>query len=297
MSEKKRTGKTLLIIGLLLAVIGLSLFIGGMTVNHWDFSKMSTVQLQDNEYECNENTTDVTIRFLYSDIRVERSETAAKIKITYPITVDRKENPVSFVEIREEDGAITLNESGKFLWEHQFFSVHIPKAKLVITLPADGTHNLDLHTECGDIIVKKGDYARLTADTDLGEVHVTEATFTEEINLQTDCGDIIMKNIRGEKTVIATTNLGTIESEFVTAPQINLSADSGDLEILFLAGNNIRLETDLGDIEGTITGSEKDFTISAGTNLGSCNLTNRTGGSKNLFVHTGLGDIEIFFQN
>ena len=64
MSEKKRTGKTLLIIGLLLAVIGLSLFIGGMTVNHWDFAKMSTVQLQYNEYECNENTTDVTIRFL-----------------------------------------------------------------------------------------------------------------------------------------------------------------------------------------------------------------------------------------
>ena len=51
----------------------------------------------------------------------------------------------------------------------------------------------------------------------------------------------------------------------------------------------------MGSIEGTLAGTEKDYTIGVTANMGSSNIADRFGGTRTLVAATEMGDITITF--
>ena len=66
----RKTGKGLAIAALLI-ILGAAIFIGGITMNKWDFSRLSTRKMQTVEHEITENFTNICIMGSTADIVFE----------------------------------------------------------------------------------------------------------------------------------------------------------------------------------------------------------------------------------
>lgn len=87
MSEKKRSsaGKGLAVFGVIILLLGAALFIYGMSVIDWDFKQLSTFRYEYRTYEAeNDEIDSIFVDFDQTNVRVEISETAQKITISYP---------------------------------------------------------------------------------------------------------------------------------------------------------------------------------------------------------------------
>ena len=58
----KKSTKGLLITGALLILFGIIIFTGVMAANHWDFSKLSTVQLVSSTYQVDDKFDDISLK-------------------------------------------------------------------------------------------------------------------------------------------------------------------------------------------------------------------------------------------
>ena len=64
----KKSTKGLLITGALLILFGIIIFTGVMAANHWDFSKLSTVQLVSSTYQVDDKFDDISLKTDVEDI-------------------------------------------------------------------------------------------------------------------------------------------------------------------------------------------------------------------------------------
>lgn len=118
--------------------------------------------------------------------------------------------------------------------------------------------------------------------------------FFAETEIRTDLGNVDISGLNGVLT--AESDYGNIKITGGEFSKLELNVDCGNIEFKDISGDDIYMESDLGDIRGTIAGKYSDYSIWAEAEVGHCNLLRSADGPKHLAAHANVGDINIHFE-
>ncbi len=277
--EKKRHGftKFFVIVGALLAVVAIVLFICGMSAADWDFRKLNTVNYIYMRYEQgNESISSVNIRYESADITVKVSDQADKISVQYPVRANPNDEPIATVRAEAVNGTLYIAESEQN-WE--WFSWNFSSPAVTVIIPADAA--LD----------------SLTLSTDYGNINAASLSLSGNLNAETDSGNISVSSVTAAGNAILSADNGNINLSDVTASKISAETDNGNIAGTgTLDAQVLIFESELGDIQATLAGAQTEYSIRVKTELGNSNVSNATGGPRNLTAETEYGNIRIYFE-
>ncbi len=311
----------ILLIGLAVTLIGGIIFLIGFWGSGGDITSLSnTVEIPQTYTETSPLHT-VSIDFCNADVKVYFDESAETVQIEYDKIQTKKGEPKNEITIEERDGKLSIKETQTWYSFISFFNFVDPN--VVITLPADRTYTLDLHTDNGDMefLGSACNLQKLTMESDNGNIFTTETAIAcvDALNLETDNGNISLGaftaksltadtdngNVYLEKagnvteTATLTTNNGEISiKDTLSANRIEIDTDNGDIkaERATLTATNVSLETDNGNITARLNGKKSDYNIAVTHDLGESNLVSENNhADKNLSIETNIGDIKITF--
>lgn len=314
--------KIWLIMGIVLVVIGLILFVVVMTVNNWDFTKLSTAKYVTNTYEISEAFQNLTLESDTADIRFVKSDDgscrvvcleAQKEKHTVSVqnntlyirlTDERKWYDYIGINIGapkitvylpgEEYGAVTIKESTgdiEISGDFRFESVDIAVSTGDVTNFASVSGEIKIHASTGDIAVQNVSAGALNLKASTGKVNVTSVTCEGNMQIGVTTGKINMTDVVC-RSFVSTGSTGDIFlKNVIAAEQLSVTRDTGSVKMENCDAAEIFVKTTTGDVSGSLL-SEK--IVFAKTNTGKVNVPQSVTGGK-CEITTNTGNIKIEF--
>ena len=306
-----------------------ALFVTGMALEDWDFTALNTARYQ-TRTQTFTGIEDIDISYPFADIAVKTDEAAEEIALSYPVRVDRDGNDLGYTQLTAEGGLLRLTAKDKPSWNFGF-GIQVSAPQVVLTLPATAFGDISIGSDAGKIAVEGVTCGSLLLSADLGDIEAKDVSCTqltatasagavavygaacEGAQLTADLGAVIVEDMQcGALT--CTLQLGSARIERLHCERLNVQAETGDIELEEAAVQSIELSVELGDIdlrqvdaqeldlaanmgsiEGTLAGTEEDYTIGVTANMGSSNIADRFGGTRTLVAATEMGDITITF--
>ena len=306
-----------------------ALFVTGMALEDWDFTALNTARYQ-TRTQTFTGIEDIDISYPFADIAVKTDEAAEEIALSYPVRVDRDGNDLGYTQLTAEGGLLQLTAKDKPSWNFGF-GIQVSAPQVVLTLPATAFGDISIGSDAGKIAVEGVTCGDLLLSADLGDIEAKDVSCTqltatasagavavygaacEGAQLTADLGEVRAENVQcGALT--CTSQLGSARIERLQCEKLTVQVETGDIELEEAAVQSIELSVELGDIdlrqvdaqeldlaaemgsiEGTLAGTEKDYTIGVTANMGSSNIADRFGGTRTLVAATEMGDITITF--
>ena len=315
--------KKWLIIAAALVLLGCIIFFGAMPIVNWDFSKLSTSEYENNDYEILEKYQHIWVNTDTASVKLVPSESSATTVICY----EQKKSTHS-VSVKDETLVIDINDTRKW-YEHIGINFDVPKITMYI--PKGEYGDLSVKSSTGNVEIPS-DFKFKSIDIMETTGMVTNyASATEKIKIKATTGDICVKNIVSESldlkvstgkitaegiicekdvTVEATTgkvilgdiqcksiksvgDTGDIQLESVIARgKLSVERSTGDVKLSGCDGAEIFIKTDTGDVLGSLL-SDKVFITK--TDTGDVNVPKTTSGGI-CEINTDTGDIDITIE-
>ncbi len=278
----KTSAKIWLIAGASFVMLGVLIFAGAMTANHWDFSRLSTDKFETNTYEIKKEFTNIEIDTITADVIFTASDDGRCRVVCY------EEKNVNH-SVKVENGTLTVTVSDDRGWyDHVGISFHSPK--ITVYLPGTEYASLMISGSTGGIEIPGGftfDSAALSLST--GDIYVSDVTFTGDIWANVSTGEVKLKNVTC-KNIFSAGATGDISLENVTAAEkFSIERSTGDVILERSDASEISVKTSTGDVTGTLL-SEKVFSTDSST--GDVSVPETLSGGKCRIVTT-TGDISI----
>lgn len=288
--------KTCIIIATILILLGLVLFTVIMSLNHWDFSKLSTVKYVDNTYSTRENFSKISIDTSTADIRFVPSDSDA-----CQVIFHEQENAQHQVTMEEDCLTIRLQKSQKW---YEFIGINIGTPKITVVLPQKDYNSLTVKGSTGKVDVPK-DFRFQSIDIDVrtGDVKC-QASTTDSLNIKVTTGDISAENLSaGDVSLQVTTgdvqichlscrsltskgSTGDVLLQYVMVTEnLSVTRTTGDIKLTKCDAQSLSINTNTGDITGTLL-TDKVFQAQTSTGKvkvpqtatgGICQVTTTTG--------------------
>ena len=306
-----------------------ALFVTGMALEDWDFTALNTARYQ-TRTKTFTDIEDIDISYPFADIAVKTDEAAEEIALSYPVRVDRDGHDLGYTQLTAKDGLLRLTAKENPAWNFGF-GIQVSAPQVVLTLPATAFGDISIGSDAGKIAVEGVTCGNLLLSADLGDIEAKDVSCTqltatasagavavyggtcEGAQLTADLGAVIVEDMQcGALT--CTSQLGSARIERLQCEKLSVDVETGDIELEEAAVQSIELSVELGDIdlrqvdaqeldlaanmgsiEGTLAGTEKDYTIGVTANMGSSNIADRFGGTRTLVAATEMGDITITF--
>lgn len=316
-------------VGGALLLAACALFVTGMALEDWDFTALNTARYQ-TRTQTFTGIEDIDISYPFADIAVKTDEAAEEIALSYPVRVDRDGNDLGYTHLTAEGGLLQLTAEEKPAWNFGF-GIQVSSPQVVLTLPATAFGDISIGSDAGKIAVEGVTCGNLLLSADLGDIEAKDVSCTqltatasagavavygaacEGAQLTADLGEVRAENVQcGALT--CTSQLGSAHIERLQCEKLSVDVETGDIELEEAAVQSIELSVELGDIdlrqvdaqeldlaaemgsiEGTLAGTEEDYTIGVTANMGSSNIADRFGGTRTLVAATEMGDITITF--
>lgn len=316
-------------VGGALLLAACALFVTGMALEDWDFTALNTARYQ-TRTQTFTGIEDIDISYPFADIAVKTDEAAEEIALSYPVRVDRDGNDLGYTHLTAEGGLLQLTAKDKPSWNFGF-GIQVSAPQVVLTLPATAFGDISIGSDAGKIAVEGVTCGDLLLSANLGDIEAKDVSCTqltatasagavavygaacEGAQLTADLGEVRAENVQcGALT--CTSQLGSARIERLQCEKLSVDVETGDIELEEAAVQSIELSVELGDIdlrqvdaqeldlaaemgsiEGTLAGTEEDYTIGVTANMGSSNIADRFGGTRTLVAATEMGDITITF--
>lgn len=312
--------KISLIIASLLTGLGVIVFVITMSVYGWNFNKLDNKKYNLNTYEISNDFNNVKIDTETADITILPSldgkckvECYEQEKVTHTVTT--------------ENDALVINVSDNRSWLDNLFN--FKSQKVTVYLPKIEYSSISIKEVTGNVNISKNlNFNNISVSVTTGDVK-NYATVSETANVETTTGDIIFENITTNNLKISTTTgnvtlkgvsclenidisvtSGDIEIENVTCKNFESNGTTGEAELYnLIAVNGLKVErvsgdvtfekieatqiiiqTNTGDIEGSIL-TGKEFKVK--TDTGDVKIPSSVTGSGVCKIETNTGDIKI----
>ncbi len=307
-----------LVIATSLILIGAIIFSGVMMSLDWDFSKISTVKYETNEYEISDSYKNIKVITDTADITFIPSENTKVVcyeetKLKHSVTV--------------QDDTLVIEEIYTKKW-YENIGINFGTPKITVYIPEGEYGNLTIKTSTGDTDIPKGftfeniDISQTTGSvkclassngdikirTSTGNIKVEDIT-AGSFDLKVSTGDINVTNAECVGDFLVKVSTGKVKLENVKCNDIISSGDTGDITLKnVIADEKIDLKrstgdvkfdgcdaseliilTDTGDVKGTLL-SDKVFIVK--TDTGSIKVPETVSGGK-CKITTDTGDIKI----
>ena len=315
----KRT-KIWLIVAATLLVSGCLIFGGVMTMLKWDFSRLSTVKFETNDYVITEGYKNISIETDTADIKFLPAEDGQSKVVCY-----EQKDMAHSVEVVDGTLVIRLVDTRKW---YQYIGINFASPTITVYLPEAEYGTLLINESTGDvnlpnnfsfesigITVSTGDiesYASASKDIKIkastGDIRV-EKVSADAIDLSVSTGRVILSDTACEgevkvgvstgkayltdvkcKNLTSSGNTGDISlKNVVAAEKLSIVRSTGDVDLEKCDAAEIFIETDTGDVKGSLL-SDKVFI--ANTDTGRIDVPKTTTGGK-CEITTDTGDIRI----
>ncbi len=315
-----KSAKIWLIIATSLVVIGCIVFGGAMTLFKWDFTKLSTVKYETNDYEITENFKDISIITDTADILFVPCENQKTSVVCH-----EQKNVNHSVAVMDDTLVIEVVDTRKW---YEYVGINFDTTKITVYIPEgeysalsikDGTGDVeipnDFKFESIDISVSTGDvknYASalkvIKINTTTGDIGI-ENISAESVDLSVSTGKVTASGVSCEgdvtvgvstgkakltdtqcKSVISSGSTGDISlNNVIAAEKFSIERSTGKVKFEDSDAAEIFIKTDTGDVIGTLL-SDKVFITE--TDTGSINVPNSVTGGR-CEITTNTGDIKI----
>lgn len=306
-----------------------ALFVTGMALEDWDFTALNTARYQ-TRTQTFTGIEDIDISYPFADIAVKTDEAAEEIALSYPVRVDRDGNDLGYTQLTAKDGLLRLTAEEKPAWNFGF-GIQVSSPQVVLTLPATAFGDISIGSDAGKIAVEGVVCGNLLLSADLGDIDAEDVS-CDTLQLTANLGDIEAKDVsctqltatasagavavygaacedaqltadlgevRAEDVqcgaLTCTSQLGSARIERLQCEKLTVQVEMGGIQLQTVDAQELDLAAEMGSIEGTLAGTEKDYTIGVTANMGSSNIADRFGGTRTLVAATEMGDITITF--
>ena len=315
--------KIWLVTAFFLVVVGCIIFVSVMSAFKWDFTKLSTLKYETNDYNINEEYKKISIITDTADIVFLPSEN----EVTTVICREY-ENVNHLVKVKDNTLVIEIVDMRKW-YEH--IGINFVSQKITVYLPTDKYTSLYIKESTGDIEIPKdfkfenvdillstGDVKLFASASETVKVKTSTGNITAEnisagnLNFSTSTGKIEALNVECQgdtninvstgKTVLGNVkcknlttkgSTGNIVLENVIAEErFSIERSTGDVSFDGSDASEIYVKTDTGDVVGSLL-TEKVFITE--TDTGYVNVPKSVTGGR-CEITSDTGDIKITIQ-
>ena len=256
---------------------GFVLFGGAMMALKWDFAALLTAEYKTNEYEIAENFSDISIKNGTTNVLfVPWEQTNVKV-VCY-----EREKEEHTVLVKDGRLSIELTDTRKW-YEHIGISFAVPK--ITVYLPQAKYRTLSVKSSTGSINLEGIAVDSLDLSVSTGRITVADVDCIGDVRINVTTGIANVSDVRC-KNIISSGSTGDIFLENVIATQkLSVKRDTGDVIFDRCDAEEIYVETDTGNVKGTLL-SDKIYITSTSTGRinvpksmsgGICDITTSTG--------------------
>ena len=295
---------TWLVIATFLLLIGCVIFGGVMAMLKWDFTSLSTIKYETNNYEISENYKNISIITDTADIVFIPS----KDEKTSVVCYEQKKVKHS-VLVKDETLTMEIKDTRKW---YEYVGVSFGSPKITVCIPQNEYGNLsvksstgsvvtpkdfkfgdvDIKAGTGDIKVENAAANTLNLSVSTGKITVSNAICEKDVKLKVSTGETDLTNIKC-KDFASSGNTGNINLNNVIATEkFTIKRSTGDIRFESLDAAEIFIETDTGDVIGTVL---TDKVFIAQTDTGRVDVPKTVTGGR-CEITTDTGDIRIKIQ-
>ena len=309
MSKKKLWG----IVAITAILAGLALIAGVLFAVRFDFANLATDSYVRAEYALEESFDEIEIDTSFFDVKI------------FP--VDAEQAPVAYLpysgkvthNVTIRDGKLSVFVAdGRAWYEKLFFDGSDQNTTVELRLPHAQYKKLTLRTRSGDVLVDgkndEGDaflFGTVRVEANSGDIECRVGTLSAGgVSLFADTGDIVVSGVQGVPLTVATStgditvlgcasatalslksNTGdiTLADVSVTEGLLFVETDSGEIEMRNVRAQDLKLETDTGDVDMIsvlITGE-----LRVETDTGEIDVKHSDAGS--IYLESDTGDVEM----
>ncbi len=313
--------KIWLIVAATLTALGILIFAGVMTVNNWDFKKLSTTKFVTNTHEITEEFSDIFISVNTADIEIlpstdgkTRVVSVEQEKLSHSVTAENGVLDISVKDTRKWYDHISFFNFGSskitlYLPEGEYGRLKIRGSTGDVTTAKDFTFKgidillstgdtkmlssveglCEIEADTGDIYIEDINAGELALTVTTGKIEVKNAAVTEDIDINVSTGKAMLKDLSC-RNLTSDGDTGDITLENVVASgKFEIERSTGDIKFESADAAEIEIETDTGDIKGSF---KTDKIIFAQSDTGRIDVPKSTVGGR-CDIQTDTGNIKI----
>ena len=264
------TAKVWLVIAAVLILVGGLLFVGVMSGLGWDFSRLSTVQYETNEYEITDAFHSVSIHTNTADVTVVPSED----KISRVVCHERVNEKHS---VAVEDGTLVIRLTDTRKW-YEHIGIFIDTPKITVYLPPSS------HIEPVVIPENQPGYVLLGKADNLSKA---QAAVEQALQITTATGAIHMENIiAGNIALRVSTGMVTL-ADIICQEDVTVQVSTGQLRITGLQCKNLLSDGSTGNVHLENVIAEDSISVERSTG----NVKFDGCDAEKIFVETDTGNV------
>lgn len=161
---------------------------------------------------------------------------------------------------------------------------------------------LDVNLDMGSLNLGSLKVHDLTAELDMGDCTADDLT-TKTADLDLDLGNFTVASLTAETADIEL-DMGNFTLTNASVSDLTVDNDMGDIQIgLLTDAQKIDLDTDMGTIELTVSGSLPDYAVDASNDMGTLRIDGQkysekfqSRGSREITLTNGMGSTTLNFQ-
>ena len=318
-----KSTKIWLVIAASLVLIGCIICWSVLAMLKWDFTKLSTSKYETNNHEINESYKNIVIVTNTADIAFVACKDSSTTVVCY-----EQNNAIHSVSVQGGILNVELVDTRKW---YDRIGINIGTPKITIYIPQGEYGDLSISSNTGNVEIPKDfQFSSINVSVSTGDV-MCYASAAGAVNIAASTGDIGVKNIsaaslalsvstgkvtasgvtcEGKVTVSASTGKAYLTdvtcknlvstgdtghiclTNVIAAQNLSVKRSTGDVRLEGCDAADIAIQTDTGDVTGTIL-TDKVFVVS--TDTGRKEVPNSTSGGR-CEITTNTGDIKIEIQ-
>lgn len=276
-----KTMKKWLCFAALLCVVGGLIFAMAMTMNAWDFTRLSTTEYETNINEVSEDFSNISVETDTADV-VFLPSADGKCKVVCYESEKMKHS------VTVEDGCLKISVQNEkkwydyigISWESETVTVYLPKSDYAALTVTGATSDVD--------VAKDFSFESVGIEVSTGDVRYKAAT-VGNLSVTVSTGDISLDGVSARNLSVESSTGDVVLENVIVAEKLTVTVSTGDVIFDGSDAGEIAVVTATGDVRGTLL-SGKNFETETGT--GSISVPENSSGGK-CKIETGTGDINI----
>lgn len=253
----RKTAKVWLIIAASLVVVGSVIFVGVMNMLKWDFTKLSTIKYETNDYEILKDFEDITIVTDTADIVFVPS----KDQKTLVVCHEQKNIKHS---VSTKDGALIIEVVDTRKW-YDYIGINFGTPKITVYIPQGEYGMLSVQSSTGDVeIPQEFKFESIDVSESTGNV-TNYASALESIKIKTSTGSICVENVSSGSLDLSVSTGKVTASSVSCEGDVTVGVSTGKVYLVDTQCKSVISSGDTGDISLENVVATEKFSIERST--------------------------------
>ncbi len=271
--------KLLFFTAIILILIGAIIFTIIMSLNNWDFRKLSTFKYETNSYEHTGEIKNIIIETTTADITIVPIVVSVQHSAVECYELENASHSVSF-----ENGNLVIKEMDNRQW-YNYIGINLGSPKITIYVPFQAFDKISIQTSTGDISAEMLHANEIALSVSTGDIALSNVSCTNDMNINVTTGKTNLSNVKCEN-LTSTGNTGNAKlNDVIVRDTMTVKRSTGDVQLEDCDAHIIDIKASTGDVTGSLL-TGKVFTVKTSTGRinvpenshgGTCNITTTTG--------------------